>query len=111
MQKPLIELSATDAASLLEDKTDETLLLDVREHVELEQAAIAGALHIPMNEIPERIGEVDREKTVVCMCHVGGRSAQVAGYLMSQGFEKVYNLAGGIDAWARDVDAGVIRQQ
>ena len=104
------ELSATDAASLLQDHENGTLLLDVREHVELEQAAVDGAVHIPMNEIPERINEIDREKTVICMCHVGGRSAQVAAYLLSQGFEKVYNLAGGIEAWAHDVDAGVIRQ-
>ena len=104
------ELSATDAALLLQDKPDETLLLDVRETVELQQAAVADALHIPMNEIPERLDEIDREKTVICMCHVGGRSAHVAAYLQSQGFEKIYNLTGGIEAWARDVDAGVIRQ-
>jgi rhodanese-related sulfurtransferase len=103
------EINATEAAALLQNAPDETLLLDVREHAELEIASVAAALHIPMGEIPARHTELDKNQTLVCMCHHGGRSAQVAGYLESQGFTKVINLAGGIEAWSASVDPEVAR--
>ncbi|MBT8422331.1 MAG: sulfurtransferase [Gammaproteobacteria bacterium] len=101
------EISAQDAAAAL--NADDTLLLDVREPIELESSAIAGAMHIPMNEIPARLDEIPRDRTVICMCHIGGRSMQVAGFLAAQGYEQVLNLAGGIEAWAQDVDPGVVK--
>jgi rhodanese-related sulfurtransferase len=103
------EISATEAAALLQNAPDETLLLDVREHAELEIARVAAALHIPMGEIPARLSELDPQQTVVCMCHHGGRSAQVAGYLESQGYSRVINLAGGIEAWSLQIDPEIAR--
>ncbi|MEE4185499.1 MAG: rhodanese-like domain-containing protein [Gammaproteobacteria bacterium] len=103
------EISAKEAAELLSRNPESTLLLDVREPAELAAAAVADALHIPMGEIPARLHELNRDKTIVCMCHLGGRSAQVAAFLASQGFADVINLAGGIEAWADDVDPGVRR--
>ncbi len=89
------------------------LLLDVREPWEVALAAIridgCNTLHIPMNSIPARLGEIDAAQPVVCICHHGVRSAQVVAFLERQGFEAVYNLAGGIDAWSQQVDAGVPR--
>jgi rhodanese-related sulfurtransferase len=103
------EISAAEAADLLRRNPESTLLLDVREPAELAAAAVAGALHIPMGEIPARLSELDRDKTIVCMCHLGGRSAQVTAFLASQGFPDVMNMAGGIEAWADDVDPAVRR--
>lgn len=103
------EISATEAARLLEEDPEGTVLLDVREPEELEAAAVGGARHIPMGQVPERLDEIDRDKRIICMCKLGGRSAQVARYLEQQGCRSVANLEGGIDAWARDVDPGVVR--
>jgi adenylyltransferase/sulfurtransferase len=86
---------------------EEFVLLDVREPRELAVAAVAGAVHIPMAQIPARIGELDRHRHVVVMCHSGGRSQAVAGFLKHQGFEKVSNLAGGITRWSREVDPSI----
>jgi rhodanese-related sulfurtransferase len=81
-----------------------TLLLDVREAWELGIASLPQALHIPMAEIPARLGELDRNRDVVVMCRSGGRSLNVARYLEAQGYASVANLTGGILAWQRDVD-------
>ena len=86
-----------------------TILLDVREPGEVAVAAVAGALHMPMGDVPARLGELDKSSAIVVMCHSGGRSMAVAGFLKSTGYEEVYNLAGGIDAWSRDVDPHVPR--
>jgi len=80
------------------------LLLDVREAWELEIARLPEALHIPMAQIPARLGELDRRRDVVVMCRSGGRSLNVARFLDAQGFPSVANLTGGILAWRRDVD-------
>jgi len=98
------EITAVEAARLLSEQPEKTVLLDVREAVELEMAAVAGALHIPMGEIPANLGAIDQTKTIICMCRSGGRSAQVEAYLRQQGFEDVHNLTGGINAWSATVD-------
>lgn len=86
---------------------EEPLVLDVREGWELEIARLPGARHIPMNEIPARLGELDREAEVIVVCKAGGRSMQVAQFLERQGFRDAVNLTGGILAWGRDVDPTV----
>ena len=75
-------------------------LLDVRQDVELDLAAIPGAVHIPMKEVQARIREIPRDRPVVVMCHVGERSARIARFLVTDGFAEVYNLEGGIDDYA-----------
>jgi len=80
------------------------LLLDVRENWEFQTAHIESSTLIPMGQIAARAGELDPEAEVVVICHHGGRSMQVAGFLERQGFSKVYNLTGGVNAWARTVD-------
>jgi rhodanese-related sulfurtransferase len=103
------EIDAAQAARQLADDPENTLLLDVREDAELAAAAVDGALHIPMGQTPDRLHEIDPGKTVICMCHLGGRSAQVAAFLSANGYESVLNLAGGIDAWSQKVDTDVPR--
>ena len=89
------------------------VLLDVREpwEVALAPLAFAGAsvLAIPMQQLPSRVAELPAARAVVCVCHHGVRSLHVAGWLERAGFADVYNLAGGIDAWSREVDPAVPR--
>ena len=91
------------------------LLLDVREPWEAATASIASGSArldqrlIPMGEIPARLAELDPTQPIVVFCHHGVRSLQVVAFLERQGFESVYNLAGGIDAWSREVDPSVPR--
>jgi rhodanese-related sulfurtransferase len=85
------------------------LLLDVRENWEREIAHLTGDRHIPMGEITHRKHELDPQQEIVVYCHHGGRSAQVAHYLAQQGYERVINLVGGIDAWSREVDISLPR--
>ena len=91
------------------ERRDEVQLLDVREPVEIAIASLPDALHIPMREIPSRLAEIDPQRPIVVMCHVGGRSRQVAAFLLANGFEQVYNLAGGIDAWTTEIDPDLPR--
>lgn len=79
-------------------------LLDVREPWETQICHIAGSQLVPMRALPARVDELDRGQPIVCVCHHGGRSAHVAMWLARQGFADVYNLSGGVDAWARQVD-------
>jgi len=83
------------------------VVLDVREDWELALARIADVVHIPMNEIPARLSELDPDREIVVMCKAGGRSLQVAHFLDRNGFRSVANLTGGILAWSRDVDPSV----
>ena len=85
------------------------VVLDVREHGELAVCSLDGAVHVPMGEIVARVDELDPAAEIVCMCHHGVRSARVASFLVSQGFERVWNLSGGIDRWAEDVDPAMAR--
>jgi rhodanese-related sulfurtransferase len=84
---------------------NEMKLIDVREDWELKIAPVpSDHLHLPMNEIPTRIGELEPGAENVIICRSGGRSMQVARYLERQGFSNVKNLSGGILAWSHDVD-------
>jgi rhodanese-related sulfurtransferase len=80
----------------------DAVLLDVRENEEWAAGHIAGALHVPMNEVPQRVaydpGPLTPEATIVVACKVGGRSAQVTAWLRQQGYQAV-NLEGGMLAW------------
>jgi rhodanese-related sulfurtransferase len=86
----------------------EPVVLDVREPAELQIVSIKPdgftLLTIPMGTIPARLSELDPHQPIACLCHHGGRSMQVAHFLASHGFDNVANIAGGIHAWAVDVD-------
>jgi len=85
-------------------------LLDVREDWETALAPVPADLkHIPMGQVADRLGELDPQRETVVICRSGGRSLQVARFLAGQGFASVYNLAGGILAWSRDVDPRIPR--
>lgn len=80
-------------------------LLDIRKPAEREIVALEDDLFIPMGELSEHVEELeDREEPIVVYCHHGVRSLQAAQYLRDQGLRDVFSLAGGIDAWAREID-------
>jgi rhodanese-related sulfurtransferase len=89
------------------DSAQPPLVLDVRENWEREAARLPGTLDIPMNDIPQRMAELPREREIVVMCHGGVRSLKVAQFLAQHGFSRLANLSGGIHAWACEVDPGI----
>lgn len=91
------------------DAGERLLLLDVRESYEVQLSALSGALNIPMSEMAARWGEIPREQPVVVFCHTGVRSANLIDTLREEGYTNLINLAGGIDAWSREVDPAVPR--
>ena len=88
------------------DAGDDLFILDVREPYEYQIANIGGKL-IPQNDVPQRLGEIDRNREIVVQCLSGGRSQRIAEYLKQAGYAKVSNLAGGIRAWSEEIDPSV----
>jgi rhodanese-related sulfurtransferase len=98
-------VSARELATWLADgMREKPLLLDVREPWETQICRIEGSELVPMQALGARLPEFERERPIVCICHHGGRSAHVAMFLARHGYESVFNLTGGVDAWARQVD-------
>ena len=91
------------------------VVLDVREAVELQMASVTPSgnpagfelVAMPMGTVPARLAELDPDRPIACLCHHGIRSHRVAAFLAAQGFARVANIAGGIDAWSRELDASV----
>ncbi|HSW13623.1 MAG TPA: rhodanese-like domain-containing protein [Solimonas sp.] len=100
-------LTATDLKARLDAAP--LTVLDVRTDEELSLAALPGVRHIPMQELPARIGELDAAAPVAVLCHHGVRSEMAGRFLERNGFTEVYSVAGGIDAWSVDVDPAVPR--
>jgi len=86
------------------DAGERPAILDVREPWEIAIASLPGTVNIPLQEVPSRLGELDRGAELIVMCHGGGRSRRAAEFLAARGFTRVANLSGGIDAWSREVD-------
>ncbi len=76
-----------------------SIVLDVREADEWEAGHIQGALHIPLAELPMRVGELRQDENIVVVCRMGGRSAQAVAWLVHHGYDAI-NLDGGMGAWA-----------
>jgi sulfur-carrier protein adenylyltransferase/sulfurtransferase len=89
------------------DAGNAPVVIDVREAYELDIARLPNVVHMPMNEIPERLSELNRDAETIVMCRSGGRSMRVAQFLAAQGFKNVANLAGGILAWSAEIDPNV----
>ena len=77
-------------------------IIDIRQAVEVSGGTIPNAEAIPMHVIPLRINELKQDETLIMVCRSGARSAQGVGFMAQQGFENVYNLRGGIIAWAQN---------
>jgi len=103
------QLQPSAALAHLKDKGSQAVLLDVREPWEYAQVHVEGSRHIPMGQVPDRLGELDSTLSYVVLCHHGRRSQQVALFLASKGYGQVANVVGGIDAWAAQVDTHLAR--
>jgi len=84
------------------------ILLDVRNDQEVMVSNINNSIHIPMNQIPSRLDEIDKSKEIIVQCKSGKRSAKVCKFLIQNGFPDVKNLTGGILAWAKHIDNSII---
>ena len=92
---------------------EQPVVLDVREPWEVQTASVRPdgfeLVAMPMRSVPARVAELDHDRPIACLCHHGGRSAQVAMFLLNNGFTRVVNIQGGIDAWSQTVDPTVPR--
>jgi len=106
-QPQLQEISATELKKRLDDG-DDIQLIDVREENEVAIAKIPNSIHIPLNQVLNRISEIDPNRETVVHCKMGGRSARAIDALKRSGFSgNLFNLRGGILAWSNEVDPSV----
>jgi len=102
------EISVAEAAKLREEDHP-AAFLDVREDAELTICRIDGAMHVPMAQVPERVEALPKDRPLIVFCHHGMRSANVVQFLQARGFDQAINLAGGIHAWALEIDPAMAR--
>ncbi len=93
-----VDVPQCEVSELPDEFGGTAVLLDVREPDEWRDGHAPGAQHIPLGEVPGRLGEIDSEKELFVVCHFGGRSQRVAQYLVRNGFDAV-NVVGGMAAW------------
>ena len=98
------ELHPKELKSYIGKAANPPLFIDVREQWEYDVVHLADSKLIPMAQLPAQLDELDQNAEIVVICHHGIRSRAAALYLEQQGFKKVINLKGGIDAWAKDID-------
>lgn len=104
------QITPTELATWLADtQRPRPVLLDVREPWEFEGGHIEGAMLMPMHTVPARLNDLSEDDPVVCICHHGGRSMQVAMFLKARDFSSVFNLSGGMDQWSCTVDSSIRR--
>ena len=94
-------LNPREAFTMLGQRVD-LYLLDVRTAGEYQQARLEGARLIPIDQLARRIAELPKDRPILVYCAVGSRSAQAVNYLARQGYPEIYNLSGGIYAWAQN---------
>lgn len=90
-------------------QSGELCLLDVRTPEEVALVAVEGALCLPLDQLPAHIDQLPRDRPLAVLCHHGIRSAHATLWLERQGFAPVFNVSGGIDRWAVDVDPHLAR--
>lgn len=101
----MVQISAVELSAWLRDEgRPDPLLLDVREPEEFAAYRIEGSVLMPMRTLPARLHELDRRADIVMVCRSGARSHHAGLFLKQNGFERIYNLAGGVIAWSRDVE-------
>ena len=101
MSAPIPTIDVNEADRRLREDPGGPLLLDVREMGEFVEVRAPGAALIPTSAFMTRVGDLPTDRPLLVVCHVGGRSAAVVGYLIRAGRTDVVNVAGGMDAWER----------
>ncbi len=92
------DISSEELQALMEEK-DDLLLVDVREAYEFEEGYIPGAILRPLGQLKDNPETLDPERTIVLICRSGRRSSDAARFLTEKGYERVYNLEGGMQDW------------
>ncbi|TWT57394.1 Thiosulfate sulfurtransferase PspE precursor [Thalassoglobus neptunius] len=105
-----VNISVQEAHSLLSN-SESIVFVDCREPDEYETAKIDGTVLIPLSEFADRASELEPHKNdhLIIHCHHGGRSLRVTNWLRQQGFQRVQNMAGGIDQWSLEIDDSILR--
>jgi rhodanese-related sulfurtransferase len=103
-----IEINVLEAKHLVEASPN-TVLLDIREPIEVSACTIAGARHIPMGEVPLSWNSLPKDTRLLVYCHHGRRSLMVTQFLRQHGLDLAQSISGGIDAWSREIDSSVPR--
>lgn len=96
------EIDSPELARWLNERPDGLRVLDVRQPQEFAQGTVPGAEPVPLHTLPLMFSEISRHETLVLVCRSGARSAQGCMFLAQQGFENVFNLRGGMIAWAQN---------
>jgi rhodanese-related sulfurtransferase len=94
-------IDVAEAERRLREDPDRPILLDVREPDEFGTVRVPGAVLVPTSVFMTRVADLPADRPLMVICHMGGRSAAVAGYLIRAGRSDVVNVAGGMDAWQR----------
>jgi rhodanese-related sulfurtransferase len=97
----LPSIDVVEAERRLREDPDRPLLVDVRELNEFTDVRAPGAVLVPMSAFAARAGELPKDRPLMVVCHLGGRSAAAAGFLIRSGWNDVVNVTGGMDAWER----------
>jgi rhodanese-related sulfurtransferase len=97
----LSSIDVVEAERRLREDQDRPLLVDVREENEFAEVRAPGAVLVPMSSFAARAGELPKDRPLMIVCHLGGRSAAAAGFLIRSGWSDVVNVTGGMDAWER----------
>jgi rhodanese-related sulfurtransferase len=101
MPPPIPTIDVAEADRRLREDPAGPILLDVREASEFAEVRAPGALLVPTSTFMTRLDEIPADRPLLVVCHLGGRSAAVAGYLIRAGRTDVVNVAGGMEAWER----------
>src|SRR5438093_388654 len=94
-------IDVVEAERRLREDQDRPLLVDVREESEFAEVRAPGAVLVPMSSFAARAAELPKDRPLMVVCHLGGRSAAAAGFLIRSGWSDVVNVTGGMDAWER----------
>jgi rhodanese-related sulfurtransferase len=100
------DITPRELAAKLQNGED-VVMVDVREPHEWNAGHVEGAHHIPLSQVPKRLGEIPKDREVVMICRSGARSEHARHFLAQSGFSRVKNLVGGMQRWAREVDPSV----
>lgn len=109
MPEAPLEITVQEAKQLVTQRSAQAEIIDVREPDEFAICHVTGSTHVPMREIPDKFATLPRDKQLLILCHHGGRSMRVTQFLRANGMNNVTNIAGGIDAWAAEIEPGMPR--
>jgi len=101
------QITVSELNNKISNKED-FILLDVRTDSEYYLSNIEGAIHIPMNNVPDKLDSLKRDKEIIVQCKSGVRSSRVCEFLLKSGYTDVKNLRGGIVAWAEKIDPSIL---